>query len=261
MKKYRQLYMEKYGYKLEQSEQIDDHFPAYNKVDFIEKSIEYVKSINATSYWFHFILKYYISAWTMGADEVANRDFFIKEFPEALVPKKTIRENSEYHIPEAILETSVGQTIKVMRLSEFRPSIKEIIPNIEKKSREGDCFYSSYTIAENLITDCNIVTGFIYGMTSKSEYLHSWIETIIDNEEVVMDATLNIVMNKKGYYFLMHANPITIINNKTFLEDFYHYPILCSNKNIPLEIYYLFRDEIISELQEINSLQYQFCTS
>lgn len=43
---------------------------------------------------------------------------------------------------------------------------------------------------------------------------------------------------------MQHAKPINKINSQIFREDLNNYPII-DNKNIPLEVYYVFRDEII----------------
>lgn len=57
------------------------------------------------------------------------------------------------------------------------------------------------------------------------------------------------MINKKGYYLIQHAKPINKISNQTFREDLNNYQMI-DNKNIPMEVYYVFRDEIISEFEK-----------
>lgn len=48
---------------------------------------------------------------------------------------------------------------------------------------------------------------------------------------------------------MQHAKTINKINSQIFREDLNNYPII-DNKNIPLEVYYVFRDEIIKEFEK-----------
>ena len=139
-----------------------------------------------------------------------------------------------------------------MRLSQYKTKIKRIIPNIEDESRFGNCYIYAYYISVGLPLPNNLVTGYIYGYSDKSKFLHSWIETNIKGEEFVIDATLNAVINKDGYYLMQHAKPINKISSQTLKEDLKNYEII-DNKNIPIELYYVFRDEIIKDLEKRNN--------
>lgn len=136
-----------------------------------------------------------------------------------------------------------------MKFSSYKPKVKKIIPNIEEESRFGNCYKYAYYISLGLQIPNNLTVGYIYGYSDKSKFLHSWVETDINEEEFVIDATLNAIINKDGYYLMQHAKPINKINNQTFREDLNNYPMI-DNKNIPLEVYYVFRDEIMKEFEK-----------
>lgn len=136
-----------------------------------------------------------------------------------------------------------------MKFSAYMPKIKKIIPEIETEGRFGNCYKYAYYISLGLPFSNYLTTGYIYGYSDKSKFLHSWIETTINGEDYVIDATLNAMINKKGYYLIQHAKPINKISNQTFREDLNNYQMI-DNKNIPMEVYYVFRDEIISEFEK-----------
>lgn len=68
----------------------------------------------------------------------------------------------------------------------------------------------------------------------------------IKDEEYVIDGTLNAMINKQGYYLMQHAKPITKIDDSTLKSDLKNY--VNEMQSIPLEVYYVFRDEIVNDL-------------
>ena len=139
-----------------------------------------------------------------------------------------------------------------MQLSKLLPSTMELLPDLENDEREGTCFSKAYHIALNLGIPNDIVTGFCYGYTDKSKFLHSWVETKLKSEEVIIDGTLNAIFNKEGYYNLRHTKPISRISNKTLKSDIDKY--LKDFKTISPEVYYVFRDEIIKDFEKNSDL-------
>lgn len=121
-----------------------------------------------------------------------------------------------------------------------------MFPFIENNERFGNCYDFAYNISLNLGVSNQIVTGYIYGYSDKSEFLHSWVETTIKDEEYVIDGTLNAMINKQGYYLMQHAKPITKIDDSTLKSDLKNY--VNEMQSIPLEVYYVFRDEIVNDL-------------
>lgn len=74
--------------------------------------------------------------------------------------------------------------------------------------------------------DNKVVTGYAYENIDKVRYLHSWIELEEDGEQYVIDSTLNIVMNKEGYYLLMHIKEKeieSVVDAQLIIDDFETY--------------------------------------
>ncbi len=89
-------------------------------------------------------------------------------------------------------------------------------------------------------------------MLDKSRFLHSFVETTLNGEEVVIDGTLNAIMNKDGYYTFRHIKPLTKISNQTLQEDMEKY--LYKIKEFSPEVYFVFRDEIIRDFEKNDEL-------
>lgn len=245
MKSYNQLFEEKF----QKGQLIDDEFSRVLNKEGLKSGIDYLKSIGATElYMEDYHIKYRINKWTQNDLTEEQKENFLKELLKLkdYVIDVKVGQNSKLDIPEVTIETTDG-VISAMKLSSYKPGIKQIIPNIEEESRFGNCYEYAYYISVGLPIANNLTTGYIYGYSDKSKFLHSWVETTINEEEYVIDATLNAIINKEGYYLMQHAEPITKINNQTLKNDLDKYPII-DNKTIPLEVYYVFRNEIIKEL-------------
>lgn len=247
MKSYNQLFEERFH----NSQIIDETFSEIFNTEGLKSSIDYLKSIGATKLDMdNYQIKYRINKWTQNDLNEKEKEEFLKELLKLkdYVIDVKIGENTKFGIPEVAIQTTDG-LICAMRFSTYKPKIKKIIPEIENESRFGNCYKYAYYISLGLPLPNNLTTGYIYGYSDKSKFLHSWIETTINEEEYVIDATLNAIINKEGYYLIQHAKPINKINSQTFREDLNNYPII-DNKNIPLEVYYVFRDEIIKEFEK-----------
>lgn len=96
-----------------------------------------------------------------------------------------------------------------------------------------------------------VVTGYAYFNTEKSQYLHSWIEFEKNGKEYALDSTMNAIMNKEGYYLLEHIKEeeiISKIDGKTIEKDMeLYYKILPFRP----ENYFYFSDE--EERQDIHT--------
>ena len=143
-----------------------------------------------------------------------------------------------------------GYAVNQKRLEYLEKTIKLIDIANRIDERHGECYEIAHEISLNLGISNNIVTGYIYGYTDKSKFLHSWVETTIKGEEYVIDGTLNSLINKQGYYLMQHAKPITKISNQTFANDnIKNY--LEKIKTFPIGVYYVFRDEIIKDFKKM----------
>ena len=121
-----------------------------------------------------------------------------------------------------------------------------------RRYEKATCFVKALRIATHLGIENSIVTGYCYGYSDKSRFLHSFVETTLDGKEVVIDGTLNAIMNKDGYYALRHIKPLTKISNQTLQEDKENY--LYKIEKFPPEVYFVFRDEIIRDFEKNDEL-------
>ena len=162
--------------------------------------------------------------------------------------------NVEIHKSHIRIESD-NIKIDALTLSDVFEELKTIYPEIETKQRFGNCHIRSIEISF-LIKDPNkVVTGFIYDISDKIKFLHSWVETSINNTDVVIDFTMNIIINKNAYYKLQHAEPLNSISDKDLIKDndFIHF--FSQNVNsVNIKEYLLFRDEIIHDCMKNKQL-------
>lgn len=256
MRSYNELFIDEFH----NSQIIDETYAdIYNNQGFKE-AILYLKSIGATKLdTDNYNIKYWINKWTQSESNDNNKDNIIQKLKRMndYVTDVRVENNDKFNIPELIIETKNGP-IKVLQLSERYPKLRnpylknenarELFSLIESEKRKGRCFEFAYCLTLMLPLLTKLTTGYIYGFCDKSKFLHSWVETTIDGEEYVIDGTLNAIINKDGYYLMGHAKVINQIDKDTFLDDLNKYEII-NNVDIPLSVYYVFRDEIIKDLE------------
>ncbi len=232
----------------ELSAEIDNTFAKINNEQGIKAAIEYLLSVGAQyldtdNYKITYIINEYTKESTPTnknelLDLLSNMKDYITNV-SVIYDKKNKREKLK-------IITAKGD-ITIIEFSSLNPEIKKAIPFIVTGERNGKCFELAYEINRRLGISHKVVTGYIYGYTDKSRYLHSWIELSYKAEEYVIDGTLNAMINKSGYYLLKHAQPITILPDNIIQEDLDNN--LDKLKGIPLEIYFLYRDEIINGIE------------
>lgn len=148
------------------------------------------------------------------------------------------------------IETTKG-LISVGILSDLIPTFEKEFPDIKTNPKSGNyCHKKSIEISKRLGKKNDLVTGYCYGMSNKSKYLHSWVETSINDTDVVIDYTINALINKQGYYQINHAKPISRIPSDTIISD--EFVLNKISQVIPLSSkeYLLFRDEIFSDIEK-----------
>ena len=160
-----------------------------------------------------------------------------------------VEKNEKFNLPEVKIETTKG-IIQAIQFSSVAPEVKNLFPFIESDKRFGNCYDFAYNISLNLGVPNQIVTGYIYGYSDKSKFLHSWVESTINDEEYVIDGTLNAMINKDGYYLMQHAKPITKISDSVLKSDIKNH--LDVMQTMPMEVYYVFRNEIVNDLERNN---------
>lgn len=159
------------------------------------------------------------------------------------------RENKKWNTTEFVIDTTKGE-VRTMILSDTMPELLNYFKELMTIERANTCFSNSRNLSMVLGFDNDVVTGIVHGITDKSEYLHSWIESKINGEDVVIDFTMNVVINKEGYYRFRHAKEIERINTDTLKDDYKKYGDAITMIDAHSAFYNLFRDEYIKDLQK-----------
>lgn len=245
MKNYDNLFHKEYR----ESQKLDEKIAAWLYETKYDVLLSYLKEIGAS--WLY--LEDYQNLYVI---DKFTKNEEIKEMLAAIANQDDVQETALIHdkkwnLPRLIIKKE-QLSIEVLPFSKLNANIKKNFPDIETKKREGTCFDKAYNISQDLDVTNQIVTGFVYGYTDKSKFLHSWIETKIKKEEVVIDGTLNAIFNKQGYYNIRHAEVLNRVSNETVRNDVKNY--LEQIQNIPQEFYFVFRDAIIKDLERNNQL-------
>ena len=245
-------YNELFNTRFKTSQKIDEKFAELFNTSGLKEGIKYLKQVGATKLDMdNYNIKYRISEWTKNSLSDKEKIAFLNELKNLkdYVVNIKVEENEKFNLPEVTIETTKG-VIRAIQFSSLAPEVKNLFPFIENNERFGNCYDFAYNISLNLGVPNQIVTGYIYGYSDKSEFLHSWVESNIKDEEYVIDGTLNAMINKEGYYLMQHAKPITKISDSVLKGDIKNH--LDVMQIIPLEVYYVFRDEIINDLERNN---------
>lgn len=97
--------------------------------------------------------------------------------------------------------------------------------------------------------ESDVVTGYADYFVPQNSYTHSWNEFEDEGQTKVMDSTMNVVMNKEGYYLLSHIDENRILSKvsaKNLMEDDRKYGEIINRMD--LKTYLTARDEIIRDL-------------
>lgn len=245
-------YNELFNTRFKTSQKIDEKFAELFNTSGLKEGIKYLKQVGATELDMdNYNIKYRISEWTK--DSLSNKEKIaflneLRDLGDCILDIK-VEKNEKFNLPEVKIETTKG-IIQAIQFSSVAPEVKNLFPFIESDKRFGNCYDFAYNISLNLGVPNQIVTGYIYGYSDKSKFLHSWVESTINDEEYVIDGTLNAMINKDGYYLMQHAKPITKISDSVLKSDIKNH--LDVMQTMPMEVYYVFRNEIVNDLERNN---------
>ena len=110
--------------------------------------------------------------------------------------------------------------------------------------------YFAIDLATNLNQKAVVVTGFVNGVTTISKNLHSWVETELDGEEVVLDMTINSVVNKEHYYAHRNVEVLHSTTNKELEQDGQTVYPLIKDKRLSYAAYLTCREEVLEKIKE-----------
>ena len=153
----------------------------------------------------------------------------------------------------ATIETNKG-IINVRILSDIIPELKDDDCDIQTGDRIKKCHQKSLEISNRLGIPNEVVTGYVYGISDKLKWLHSWVECDIEGNEYVIDYTMNALINREGYYMIKNAEPLSRISNKNLANDKKIINKFAEVAPITNKEYLVFRDEIMRELEKNKKL-------
>lgn len=103
-------------------------------------------------------------------------------------------------------------SIKTSKLSDILSEV-----NFDSRSKDEvlrKSIHSAEYISQLLSFPNSIVTGYVYGIADKAKSIRTWVEFRNNkNQEFVIDYENNTVLNKEGFYFIRHAEPIKKVSS------------------------------------------------
>ena len=105
-------------------------------------------------------------------------------------------------------------------------------------------------VAESLTTPSRVITGKVSGLTSKSKFMHNWVETTIDNKSMVIDYSMNAIINKSGYYSFRNAEFINAIESYNLPSDIEAIRPYLESEELTINEYLVHRDAVMEALNE-----------
>ena len=132
------------------------------------------------------------------------------------------------------------------RLSDLIPDLNDD-NNLGNWDRQGKCHIMAKEISSRIGIPNEIVTGYVHGMADKARFLHSWVEFSEGDNDYVIDYTMNVVMNKSGYYFIRHAQDLCRIKDSDILSD---WELFSQFDGLNSKEYMLFWHEMASDFKK-----------
>lgn len=120
--------------------------------------------------------------------------------------------------------------------------------------RQGQCHNICLNLVKGMDLDCSVLTGFNYGLTSGSKYLHSVIKLESEGFPRIIDTTINSMLDEGFYKELLGFETLTEIPSSQIRNDF---DLMVDNGKIDLKEYFLYRDEYVGVLKERKDAQKQ----
>ena len=178
----------------------------------------------------------------------AEKTRLLKQLKECKIVKKikTYKDGTIVIVTKKDKDNNIPDII-VTRLSDFILDLKEEDNDLGTWERQGKCHAKSKEISLRLTFPNEVVTGYFHSMSDKARFLHSWVEFSQNGKDYVIDYTMNIVMNKRGYYFIRHIEELCRISDTDILSDL---ELFSQLKGLNIKEYMVYRHEIAKELKE-----------
>lgn len=98
-----------------------------------------------------------------------------------------------------------NRKMEILLLSETLLKNDSIVKTVQ---RAGKCHISVSDLCWELPFNHTYVTGYECKGRVQESKLHTWVEFLHNGNEKVIDYTMNVVMDKKDYYSLMHIKKV-----------------------------------------------------
>lgn len=136
----------------------------------------------------------------------SSKDTILEGLKKCSIIKDIVKDNNTISI-------NVGDFyIKTSKLSDILSEV-----NFDNRSKDEvlrKSIHSAEYISQLLSFPNKIVTGYVYGIADKAKSVHTWVEFRNNkNQEFVIDYENNTVLNKEGFYFIRHAEPIKKVSS------------------------------------------------
>jgi hypothetical protein len=133
------------------------------------------------------------------------------------------------------------------KLSDIFPKLKDN-KKLGNFGRRRHCHTKSKEISTRLEFPNVVVTGYAYSISTGDRILHSWVEFNKDGKDWVIDYTMNVMMEKKGYYYLRHIIELCRIDHNDILSD---RDLFFPLEKISIKEYMVFRHELAKDLKRV----------
>lgn len=140
-------------------------------------------------------------------------------YKETILKCKAIKDLEYKKNPiQIVFKTTIGD-FKASKLTDIFSKFK-LIPGIETRERHGCCHSASIDVSTTVSNKNKVATGYYYTFGEGAKYLHSWVEVKLGNVPFVIDTTRNLLMPKKGYYFVRNIEgPVYKISSGTLKRE------------------------------------------
>ena len=142
-------------------------------------------------------------------DSDEEKQPILEELQHCKIVKKLI------HTKHSIFIDTTFHPIECYKLSDRFPILKDSKAMYFPISTTSSTpqFHAEY-ISQIIGVPNHVVCGYIYGVVSKAKAYFSWVEfRNKNNQEYVIDYESNLILNKEGFYYLRHAEPIKKVSN------------------------------------------------
>ena len=177
-------------------------------------------------------------------------DFTLDSVPDSVIDQQI--KILKYSYPLSVIDVSRegrdkisintdDACISVTRLSSAFPDFFKLVPDLTDSSRKGNCHsFSPKFVMTSHLNVADTVTAGVYSLSYKGTFLHTFVETKIDGVDVVVDPTLNAIINKEGYYHLRHIKkPLERIKKHDLLNEAKIVHKMCENYSPVFQKLYL----------------------